>query len=57
MVELDPEVGKLVEIQNKVYEWRQTHYDHPTVQPGFDRLTAALAHLSKAIDLICKPMG
>jgi hypothetical protein len=55
--ELDEEVEKLVEIQNRIYAWRQKGYDNPVVQPGYNRLGKALWHLAQAIDIIKEPMG
>jgi hypothetical protein len=56
-IELDEEIRQLVEIHNRVYGWRQDVYDNPTVQPAYDRLSKALIHLSKAIDIMLEPMG
>ena len=57
MEELEGEIKGLVEIQKKIYAHRQNHYDHPMVQPGFDRLSEVIKKLSEAIDILRDPMG
>ena len=57
MTELEEEIKGLVQIQNRIYTHRQNHYDHPVVQPGYDRLSDALKRLSEAIVILTDPMG
>ena len=57
MTELEEEIKGLIRIQNKIYAHRQDHYDHPVVQPGYDRLSDAIKKLSDAIMILTDPMG
>jgi len=56
-MELDETIKQLANLQQKVYDWRRTRYDHPIVQPAFDRLTDALKKLSEVIEILREPMG
>ena len=56
MTELEEEIKGLIQIQNRIYAHRQNHYDHPVVQPGYDRLSEAVKKLSDTIDILRTPM-